>query len=74
MAGWRFTDTVELKMAETSELRDDVKKILKELVYLDYDAIEAYEAAIERLDNPEFKARLTKFCEDQEPLMTNNMP
>lgn len=46
------------------ESRNDVLTLLKELVHLDYDAIEAYEAAIARLETPEFKERLAEFCED----------
>ena len=59
-------------MTSTSNLRPDVAKVLRELVYLDYDAIEAYEAAIDRLDNPEFRAQLTAFCEDHRR-HTNNL-
>ncbi|MFY9589586.1 DUF892 family protein [Rickettsia endosymbiont of Halotydeus destructor] len=39
---------------------------LKELIELDYDAIEAYEAAINRIKNEEYKNRLQKFKEDHE--------
>lgn len=52
----------------------DVGKILQELVHLDYDAIEAYEAAIDRLDSAEFKARLTEFCEDHRRHTENLVP
>ena len=52
----------------------DTGKILQELVHLDYDAIEAYEAAIERLDNPEFKARLTEYCDDHRRHTDNLVP
>lgn len=41
-----------------------VVKLLKELVHLDYDAIEAYEAAIDRLDNAEFRSQLAEYCDD----------
>lgn len=44
--------------------RTKVDDLLQELVKLDYDAIEAYEAAIERLDNPAFKAQLSEYCDD----------
>jgi len=37
---------------------------LKELIELDYDAVEAYEAAINRVDNQEYKAKLREFMED----------
>lgn len=39
-------------------------KLLQSLVELDYDAIEAYEAAIERIDDTQIKSRLESFCED----------
>ena len=39
-------------------------KTLKNLVALDYDAIEAYDAAIERLKDPGFAARLREFRQD----------
>jgi rubrerythrin len=37
---------------------------LKELIELDYDAVEAYEAAINRLENKEYKSQLTNFRDD----------
>jgi uncharacterized protein (TIGR02284 family) len=37
---------------------------LNNLIQLDYDAIEAYDAAIDRLDNAEYKARLKEFRAD----------
>lgn len=39
-------------------------KALQELVELEYDAVEAYEAAINRLENAEYKQQLTFFKED----------
>ncbi|MBS0184905.1 MAG: DUF2383 domain-containing protein [Proteobacteria bacterium] len=39
---------------------------LKSLLELDYDAIEAYKAAIERLENQTYKDKLTEFQEDHE--------
>ena len=39
-------------------------KTLKELVELDYDAIEAYDAAIERLEDPGFAEKLREFRQD----------
>lgn len=44
--------------------QDDFVDALRALCELDFDAILAYEAAIERLDNPEFKIKLREFCED----------
>lgn len=43
-----------------------VIKDLNNLVELDYDAIAAYEAAIERLDSPDYKAKLTDFLGDHQ--------
>lgn len=37
---------------------------LKELVELDYDAVEAYETAINRLENTEYKLKLQEFMND----------
>lgn len=39
---------------------------LRELVELDYDAIEAYEAAINRLENESYKDKLDEFKKDHE--------
>lgn len=39
---------------------------LDALLELDYDAIEAYEAAIERVDDPDDKAELRSFLSDHE--------
>ena len=39
-------------------------KTLQALVKLDYDAIEAYEEAIERLDDAVAKTKLMEFCND----------
>lgn len=38
--------------------------MLNNLIQLDYDAIDAYDAAIDRIDSPEYKARLREFRED----------
>ena len=43
---------------------EDFGKALKELIELEYDAIEAYEAAINRLDNEEYRDHLTSFKSD----------
>lgn len=39
---------------------------IKALIELDYDAVEAYNAAIERLESGEYKAQLTSFREDHQ--------
>lgn len=48
-----------------------VTRKLNDLIELDYDAIEAYQAAIDRLKSQEFKDRLTAFCADHERHTTN---
>ena len=40
--------------------------LFNNLIQLDYDAIAAYEAAIDRLDNAEDKAKLTEFMADHQ--------
>ncbi|MDF3046983.1 MAG: hypothetical protein K0R73_101 [Candidatus Midichloriaceae bacterium] len=37
---------------------------IKDLIELDYDAVEAYEVAINRLNNEEYKAKLKEFTDD----------
>lgn len=44
----------------------DQAKLLNDLAELDYDAIEAYRAAIERIDDVNDKAQLRRFLEDHE--------
>lgn len=39
---------------------------LNDLIELDHDAIAAYEAAIERLEHPGYKAQLREYCDDHE--------
>lgn len=48
-----------------------VVKALKELVALDYDAIEAYDAAIERLDDKQAARKLESFKQDHIRHTTN---
>lgn len=43
---------------------EKVIKKLNDLIELDFDAIEAYEAAIERLESPEYRSKLNEYCED----------
>lgn len=47
-------------------LQGDFASALKDLIELDFDAIEAYEAAINRLEKAEYKAKLTAFKGDHE--------
>ena len=51
-------------MVTTIGNEDNLHSLLKHLIELDYDAIEAYEAAVERLDNPAFKRSLELFRQD----------
>lgn len=44
----------------------DVADLLNSLIEIDLDAVEAYEAAIERIDDEGDKARLTGFMNDHE--------
>lgn len=43
---------------------DDVVKKLNELIKLDFDAIEAYEVAIEKLESQPYREQLTQYLED----------
>jgi uncharacterized protein (TIGR02284 family) len=51
-------------MATMTGLQTDLVKLLKSIIELDYDAIEAYEAAIERLENGSDKAQFSMFMAD----------
>lgn len=46
-------------------IQDHVKELNK-LIHLDHDAVAAYGAAIERLDEPRYKTQLTQFKGDHE--------
>ncbi len=45
-------------------MQDDFGSALKSLVELEYDAVEAYDAALNRLDNKEYKMSVASFMED----------
>lgn len=47
-------------------LQSDFVSAFKDLLELDYDAIEAYKVAIEKLENPVYKNALTEFLHDHE--------
>lgn len=51
-------------MATKVGMQSDLVRALQDLIELDYDAVEAYEAAINRIDNGEYKAKLNEFKED----------
>lgn len=52
-------------MATTTDSKQIISD-LSDLIELDYDAIAAYQSAIERLDNVEYKTQLTEFLGDHE--------
>lgn len=51
-------------MVTTIGTEDRLDDLLEDLVRLDYDAVDAYRAAIDRLDNASFRSALSEFCED----------
>lgn len=51
-------------MVTTVGLDSDFDTVLKDLISLDYDAADAYQSAIDRLDTPSFKQALSDFRED----------
>lgn len=53
-------------MATLVGTQSDFTKVIKELIELDYDAIEAYETAINRLKNTGYKAQMQEFKADHE--------
>lgn len=61
-------------MATLIGKEDTLEDLLQDLIKLDYDAIEAYEAAIERLENPQYQQKLREFCEDHRRHTTNLAP
>ncbi|MCD6038634.1 MAG: hypothetical protein K0S27_34 [Gammaproteobacteria bacterium] len=57
-------------MATMVGKQDDFTKALQELLELDYDAIEAYEAAINRIEDSNFKSKLSDFKIDHQRHVT----
>ena len=51
-------------MVTTVGTETDLVSLLTDLVQLDFDAVDAYQAAIDRLDNPEWRATLASFRDD----------
>ena len=47
-------------------IQTEFEDALKDLIELDYDAVEAYDAAINRLENQDFKEKLNIFKADHE--------
>lgn len=50
--------------------QEDFGNAVKELIELDYTAVDAYQAAIERLDNPTYQVKLMEFKKDHERHIT----
>ena len=46
--------------------QSDLNSLLKNLIELDYDAIEAYDAAISRVKSEAYRAKLTEFRDDHQ--------
>lgn len=53
-------------MATTIGTESDIEKLVKDLIYLEHDAIAAYDATIQRLDNPEAKSQVSNFRQDHQ--------
>lgn len=51
-------------MATTVGTESSIGKLVEDLLYLEHDAIAAYDATIERLENPDFKREVTAFRDD----------
>lgn len=47
-------------------MQDDFGGALKDLVDLEYDTVETYEAAINRLESPKYREKFTSFKEDHQ--------
>lgn len=57
-----------------TEQDEEFVQDLISLIQLDYDAIEAYEAAINRLQTSQYKEKLTEFKEDHQSHIKNLSP
>jgi uncharacterized protein (TIGR02284 family) len=51
-------------MVTTVGLNSDFNEVLKDLISLDFDAVEAYQASIDRLENKHFREKLAEFKQD----------
>jgi uncharacterized protein (TIGR02284 family) len=58
-------------MATTKGMENDVIELLTSLIELDYDAIEAYKAAIQRMDELSDRSQLASFLEDHQRHVTD---
>ena len=57
-------------MVTTVGTSSDLKTLLKDYIQLEHDAIAAYDATIERLDDPQHKAKIAEFRADHERHLT----
>ncbi|WP_106092123.1 ferritin-like domain-containing protein [Enhygromyxa salina] len=55
-----------MSSANKATTLSDTNKLLEDLIKLDYDAIEAYDAAIKRLKDAESKRQLSEFRNDHQ--------
>uniref|UniRef100_A4X013 DUF2383 domain-containing protein n=1 Tax=Cereibacter sphaeroides (strain ATCC 17025 / ATH 2.4.3) TaxID=349102 RepID=A4X013_CERS5 len=53
-------------MVTTVGTETSIEKLVENLILLEHDAIAAYDAVIERLENPDFAAQISAFREDHE--------
>jgi rubrerythrin len=53
-------------MVTTVGTETEIKGLVEDLIYLEHDAIAAYDATIERLDDPEAKRKISEFRGDHE--------
>ncbi len=51
-------------MATTVGTETTISELVEDLLYLEHDAIAAYDSAIEKLEDPEAKRELSRFRED----------
>jgi uncharacterized protein (TIGR02284 family) len=51
-------------MVTTVGTESTLQDLLTDLIQLDYDAADAYQAAVDRLDNAQFRSTLTRFKQD----------
>ena len=61
-------------MVTTIGTETDVGELIRDLIALDYDAIAAYDAAIERLDDAGYKEALASFRDDHQRHTQNLAP
>lgn len=51
-------------MVTTVGTENKIEGLVQDLLYLEHDAIAAYDATIKRLDNPEYQAKIAEFRSD----------